>query len=50
MLPLGCVVEAPQYQVVVYIVSGVPDSKILEQTVVHSKDIVCPGPHLLDRM
>ena len=40
MLPLGCTVEAPQDQVVVYIVPGVPDGSILEQTAVCTKYVV----------
>ena len=47
MLPQGHAVEAPQDHVLVGVVSGVPDCQILEQTTVHPKDLVHPGPHLL---
>ena len=47
MLPLGYATEAPQDQVVVYIVPGVPDGDILEQTAVRPQNVVHPGPHLL---
>ena len=47
IIPLGFAAEAPQYQIVVYIVHGVRDGDILEHMVVHTKDIVRPGPHLL---
>ena len=33
--------------VLVFIVHGVPDGNILEQTAFHSKDVVRPGRHLL---
>ena len=40
MLPLVHVTKAPQYQVMVCVVSGVPEGYILEQTAVHPKDVV----------
>ena len=39
IIPLGCAVEAPQDQVVVYIMAGVPDSDILKQAAVHSNNL-----------
>ena len=47
MLSMVCVVKAPQYQVVVCNVPGVPNGDILEQMEVHSTDVVCLGLHLL---
>ena len=47
VIPQGRSVEAPQYHLVVGVVSGVPDGHILEQMIVRPKDIVHPGPHLL---
>ena len=48
VLPQGHAAEEPQDQVVVGVVPGVLDGHILEQTTVHPKDVVHPGPHLLD--
>ena len=47
VLPLGCATEAPQDQLVVRILPGVPEGNILEQAVVYPKDEIRPGPHLL---
>ena len=38
---------APQVQVLVYIVSRIPDDGILEQTEFYPKDVIRPGFHLL---
>ena len=48
ILPVDFSAEEPQDQVIVYIVPGVPDCDILEYVVVRSKDLVRPGPHLLN--
>ena len=39
--------EAPQDQVVVRVVPGIPDIDILEQTEVCTKYVIRPGSHLL---
>ena len=50
VLPQGHNAEAPQDQVVVGVVTGVPDVYILEHTTVCTKDVVHTGPHLLATM
>ena len=47
MIPPGHAVKAPQDQVMVCVVPGIPDGHTLEQIAVHNKDVVHPGPHLL---
>ena len=47
MLPQGHAVEAPQGHVVFDVVPGVLDGHIMEQATVCTKDLFCPGPHLL---
>ena len=39
--------EATQDQVVVCVVTCVPDRHVLEQTTVYAQDVVGPGAHLL---
>ena len=45
MLPQGHATEAPKDQVVVGVVTGVPDGQILKQTVLQINDVLRPGPH-----
>ena len=47
MLSQGNAVEAPYKQIVVHVVTGVPDRDILEQMTVFPQDVFRPGPHLL---
>ena len=46
MLPKGGAAEAPKDQIMIQFVPGVPDERITEETVVHSKDVVHTRPHL----
>ena len=50
MIPQGCAMEAPQYQVMICVVPGVLDSKILEHMMVCPNDVARPGPHLSSEM
>ena len=50
MLLQCCVTKAPQIQVVVCVVHGIPDSDILEQMVIYPKDVIYTGYHFLDVM
>ena len=45
VLPLGGAIETPQNNVMLCVVSRVPDRYVLEQTSVCTKDLVHLGPH-----
>ena len=46
MFPQGGTVEAPNDQVMIQVVPGVPDGHVPEEMTVGLQDLVRPGPHL----
>ena len=46
VLPHGGAAEAPQDQVMVWVMPGVPDGHVPKETVIRPQDVIRPGPQL----
>ena len=45
VLPQGGAADAPKYQVIIWIVHGVPGIHLTKYTAVRTQDVVCLGVH-----